>query len=64
MKPTAEIKWIIDDDNKEGLWMIFDGDIGTAWAIEENEIPAIKEACEVWLEEESQRIMLDSVKKG
>ena len=44
------------------MWMVIDGDEDTAWSIEENEIPAIKEACEVWLEQESQRILLDSIK--
>jgi hypothetical protein len=58
----AEIKWIIDGDNKEGLWMEVGGEEGTMWAIEENEVEAIKEACEVWLEQESQRILLDSIK--
>lgn len=56
-KAKAEIKWIINDNNKEGLVMLIDGNYDTAWAIEESEIGAIKDACEVYLEEESQRVM-------
>ena len=58
MKPTAEIKMNPGDGS---LFMVVNGDTATAWAIEENEVEAIRDACEVWLEEESQRIMLDKV---
>jgi hypothetical protein len=49
----------------EGYWLVLkhDNEIENGlYAITEEEIPAILEACEVWLEKESQRIMLDSTK--
>lgn len=51
MKPKARIEWVIDDDNKEGLWVIIDrGDgEGTMWAIEEDELLPIRTAIDEYI---------------
>jgi hypothetical protein len=46
----AEIKWIIDDDLKNGLWMIID-EREMMWAIEEDEVEPIRDACNKYLAE-------------
>lgn len=63
---TAEIT---QDPDSSALWLMIDstdshGGIRSAHPIQEDEVEAIKEACEVWLEEESQRVMKDNLAKG
>lgn len=66
MKIKATIK---RDKYGEGLWLVinpYSNEIvedSVAWAINEGEVEAIRDACEEWLEIESQEIMKESMPK-
>lgn len=51
----------IEKDKKAGLWMLIEGETGVAWALEEDEVELIKDACEEWLEKKSHEIMKDKL---
>lgn len=48
---TGKVARIVED---EGLWMIIDGDEGTAWAIKEDEVLPVMMACADWLSYKTQ----------
>ena len=49
----------IEEDG--GLWMLIDGDEETAWAIKEEEVEPIRNACNAWLEKKSQEILKETM---
>ena len=46
MTITAKIE---PDESGKGLWIVIDGDEGTAWPITEEEIKPIEKACREYL---------------
>jgi len=60
LKDSKEVKIIAKiEQGSDGLFMLVNGKEDTAWAIKEDEIIAIRDACEEYLESESQRIMME-----